>query len=330
MKILLIRLSSIGDVLLTTPFLRALARAMPEAELHYVTKAPTRPLVEGHPALMRVHTYEAEPKRRRELKQELLGENFDLVIDLHAVPRSRALRSGLAPRILVFRKHPWRWIRQVLFKWKDAGPSVPIPERYIATAASLGLEPDGEGLDLHLPSSLHESAAARLRDRGWDGHRPLIALCPGSRHATKRWPLEHQSALIRLLAVEGWSAVLLGGAGESEGVHGVSSTIDLCGCGSLLDTAAVMDHCAVVVTNDSGLMHLASARRRPQVALFGSTVREFGFSPYHARAIVLEHPTISCRPCTHIGRARCPHGHFRCMRELTPSSVLHAIRSLLP
>nr|MBP6673381.1 glycosyltransferase family 9 protein [Bacteroidota bacterium] len=98
---------------------------------------------------------------------------------------------------------------------------------------------------------------------------------------------------------------------------------------TLLETAAAMEFCDVVVTNDSGLMHLAAAKQRKVVAVFGSTVQEFGFAPYGTEAVVIENKTLDCRPCTHIGRKECPKGHFRCMTEITPESVYPSIALFL-
>lgn len=331
MKILLIRLSSIGDILLTTPVVRALYRAIPEASIHFVTRIRYTSLLEHHPHIHTIHGYSSSGPDKARLRQVLREEKFDLVIDLHAVPRSRALRRGLAHRVHVYQKQSWRWLALVGLKWNLYRSVLPIPERYLAAVPDLGLKADQEGLELYLPPTLSELVLQMLIERGWDGRTPIIALCPGARHATKRWPEQHHADLLRRIREHSHSTVVLLGGPEDTAIlrDPGEGVIDLRGRLTLLETAAVMDACTVVVTNDSGLMHMATARRRPVVALFGSTVREFGFYPYQADATVLEIPGLPCRPCTHIGRARCPQGHFRCMEDLQPAHVWSAILSRL-
>jgi heptosyltransferase-2 len=106
-------------------------------------------------------------------------------------------------------------------------------------------------------------------------------------------------------------------------------TVNLAGKLPFPETAAMMDRCAVVVTNDSGLMHIAASRKRNIVAIFGSTTEELGFFPYGTHHIVVEDSGLPCRPCTHIGRAACPKGHFKCMNDIPTSRVIEAARELL-
>jgi heptosyltransferase-2 len=132
---------------------------------------------------------------------------------------------------------------------------------------------------------------------------------------------------------------LFGSAGERERCAAIAAAIRilapdlsvavLAGELSLLETAAVMDSCALVITNDSGLMHIAAARKRKVLALFGSTVRQFGFFPFGTESRVVERPDLACRPCTSIGRSRCPRGHFRCMNDISVHQLLHAAGELL-
>jgi heptosyltransferase II len=164
-----------------------------------------------------------------------------------------------------------------------------------------------------------------------------VAIAPGARHTTKRWPAERFSALGRMLVAEkNARIVILGGEAERELATEVSRAIDggdvvnLAGRVSLLESAAAIDCCSVVVSNDSAITHLAAARGRPTVSIFGSTVQEFGFAPYRVPSVVVENEGLYCRPCTSIGRAECPEGHFRCMLEISPAMVLEAITRLGP
>jgi lipopolysaccharide heptosyltransferase II len=161
------------------------------------------------------------------------------------------------------------------------------------------------------------------------GSKKIIALCPSAKHFTKRWPKEYFTDLgIHLIRQFGVRVLLLGGPEDyayNEDIRrliSVDDTINLAGEFSLLQSAAAMDHCELVVSNDTGLMHIAAARRRNLIALFGPTVEELGFFPYGESSYVVEHGNMPCRPCSHIGSNVCPKGHFRCMKELHPDMVL--------
>ncbi|HEX9006298.1 MAG TPA: glycosyltransferase family 9 protein, partial [Bacteroidota bacterium] len=165
-----------------------------------------------------------------------------------------------------------------------------------------------------------------------------IGLCPSARHFTKIWPATRFAEAGAALAARRRAPVVLFGApDEADRCREIGAEITrrtglpavvAAGRASLLETAALMDRCAVVVTNDTGLMHLASARRRPVVAVFGSTTRQLGFFPQGSNSRVVEHGSLGCRPCTHIGRKRCPLRHFRCMLEVAPASVIDAAESV--
>jgi ADP-heptose:LPS heptosyltransferase len=168
----------------------------------------------------------------------------------------------------------------------------------------------------------------------------VIGLCPGAKHFTKRWQREKYAELgIRFARERKAKILLFGGPAEREDCQYVARTI-AAACGAdavtdhsgtlrLMETAAAFDYCDVVVTNDSGLMHIAAARQRKVVAMFGSTVREFGFGPFGTEAIVLERTGLTCRPCTHIGRASCPLGHLRCLNDIGVDEASAAVTKLL-
>ncbi len=217
--------------------------------------------------------------------------------------------------------------------------AVPVAERYIETAASLGIVPDGRGPEVVVPQEI-VSRVATMMDRYRLERAPLVVgFAPSARHATKRWPAERYRDLGILLAKERRARLLLfGGPEDADYCGDIAQMINvelgagaaesLAGSLTLLETATALDHCGVVVTNDSGLMHVASGRGRPIVAIFGSTVKEFGFFPYGTRNIIVERPGLSCRPCSHIGLDHCPEGHFRCMKEISVDEVAAAVRSV--
>lgn len=318
MKTLVIRFSSAGDIILTSLFVRALRKRFPDGEITFLTRRAFLPLVEHSPHIDRVVALDdpATLGRALALRKELLRENFDIVFDLHNSLRSRIVRFGLGKKRAVFRKPGLRKRLLVRFKINLLRPIVPIPERYLAVGEPYGLHNDGLGLELFtgaIQSPLPDELPA-----------PLIALAPGARHFTKRWPAERFAALGRLLLERhGGTILLLGGPDEidtcrevEEAIAGTGSVLNLAGRTTIPEAAAAIDRCAVVVGNDSALAHVAAARGVPVIAIFGSTVEEFGFAPYSEKAVIVRNSDLPCRPCTTIGRSECPLGHFRCMTEI--------------
>lgn len=331
-KVLIIRLSSIGDIILTTPMLRVLKSVYPNCELHYVTRREFGELLQHDPHIDRLIQIDAEEGRTglRAMNLLLVREEYDAVFDLHNNFRSRVLRNGLSSHIHRVHKRGLRRLLLVKAHINRYQNAVAVPDRYIETAADYGLLPDNDGPELFLTNDIRMSARMKLRAAGIDPAVPSIGLCPGAKHFTKRWPSEHFASLVKDESLHGEQIVIFGGDDDAQTAAAIRQTSlarihDMTGRLTLLETAAAMEHCHSLVTNDSGLMHMATAMKRPVVALFGSTVREFGFFPYHSLSTVLEVADLSCRPCTHIGRASCPKGHFNCMQRITPGSVIEAL-----
>jgi heptosyltransferase-2 len=273
------------------------------------------------------------------------------LVDIQSTPRSAAFGSLLRP------DRTFRWRKDYLRRFllvhakvdRYSRPISSVAERYFAAVAPLELRPDGGGLDLILTEAeraqadrllaavaegRQEAADAGIGDEsgGW------LAVAPGARWATKRWPPESFAAAARAIAAErSWKVVLLGSAEDATAAGALGAllraagihALDLSGRLELRESAAVLARSALLLTNDSGLMHAAAALGVPSVAVFGSTVSQLGFVPYRARARVVEVDGLPCRPCTSFGRPACPLGHFKCMRELEPESVVRAARELL-
>ncbi|HVZ42107.1 MAG TPA: lipopolysaccharide heptosyltransferase II [Candidatus Kapabacteria bacterium] len=331
MKILVIRFSSAGDIVLASLTLRALHTRYPEAEVHVITKEEFAPLFRYSPYVARLVTIQRGTGLRAllRLRRTLLEENngpYDIVLDLHNSLRSRIIRPGIARAYGIFRKPSLAKWMLVHLKHNRLRPIIPIPERYLATAERFGLVNDGLGLDLFTgPAS---SPIARIPNR------PTIALAPGARHATKRWPAERYVELGRALAERFGARIVLMGAPNERDLCNViargigSDTMNLAGTTNYLESATALDACDAVVTNDSALAHIGAARKRPVVAIFGSTVQEFGFAPYGTASRVVEIQGLRCRPCTAIGREDCPLGHFNCMRTITAQQVAEAVEEV--
>ena len=337
-KTLILRLSSIGDIILTTPFLRRLHAAYPDAEVVFATRHEYADLVRHSPYITKLVEVDAEKGNDHLhcVNRELDACEYTLIFDLHDNFRSRFLRSGLKGELRIINKPTLQWILLVGMKTDTYKEVVPVPERYIATGKDVGLQPDTLGPEIAVPDPILERISNRIRAGDVWTSSPIIGFCPGAKHFTKQWPEEYWLKLCTsVLENTSCSIAVFGGPAdrklgqELESVDSVQVR-NLCGDFTLLETAAAMRQCSLVVANDSGLMHMATASSVPVVAIFGSTVRQFGFFPYNSPSAVLETEGLPCRPCTHIGKSHCPKGHFRCMTEILPAHVFNAMTEFLP
>jgi heptosyltransferase-2 len=325
-RILVVRFSSIGDVILTTPLLRALRRRHPGARITFVTKRATAPLVEGNPAVDRVVAL-GPGESVGALASRLRDETYTDGLDLHGSLRSRLLRWRIPARWHGYSKRALpRWALIHLHRdWYRA--LTPTAERYFEAARELDVRPDGAPPEVIVPE-----AALEAMDR-WRGRAelpyPYVALAPGAAHLTKRWPLDRWEMLARGLARRGVGVLALGGPDDGAAAESVARAAgprgaSAAGQTSLIETAALLARAAALVSGDTGVMHLATAVRTPVVALFGPTVRQFGFFPYSDRAVVLER-ALPCRPCSAHGGTACPLGHHDCLRTIGVAEVEAAL-----
>jgi lipopolysaccharide heptosyltransferase II len=321
-KILIIRLSSLGDILLSTPLIRRLKKKFKDIRLDFVTKIQYQDVLKLNPHISKLFLYKPGKEDISELIDNLKQNEYDAVIDLQNNFRSAEIRRAVKAENYVFNKRTTDKFLLVNFKINQLKNARQIPERY--AAAIPGIQLDNEGLELFTANK----TSALLK-----GRNNLIGFAPGSRHFTKMWPKDYYEKLGNLLAREDFTIVLFGGK-EDVGVCGelfknIRSAIDLCNLDDLLQTAADMKECEAIVCNDSGMMHTACAAGVPVLAFYGSTVKEFGFTPYKNRNLILENNSLTCRPCSHIGRELCPKGHFRCMLEVTPEKAFKALMTLV-
>jgi heptosyltransferase-2 len=277
------------------------------------------------------------------VRTQIHNASYDLLIDIHDSLRSRYLCFGHSSVVRINKRKIARFLfvkaKWDVYDWFGGAPGV--AERYLETVRSLGVENDGNGLEVFFPQTAAAHAEKVLVEAGIQSRATLIGVCPSAKHCNKIWLKERFAETATTLAHEHGAAVLLFGSGKDEETRcrevkamieqqsqGIP-VLNLAGRLSLLETAAMMDHCSVIVTNDSGLMHLAAARKRKVVAIFGPTVRELGFFPYGTTSTVIENISLSCRPCTHIGLPLCPKGHFKCMNDIHAAQVIDAARVLL-
>jgi len=329
--VLLVRFSSIGDILLTTPLVRALARRHPEAKLIYVTKRAMAPLVADNPHLAGVVTLEPdEPVRHLARRLRALAPTHGL--DLHGSVRSAGLRLLVRCRWSGYRKRKGARALLISTKLDLYRRHAPVAERYFEAARRLDTRPDGGPPEFCLGGGARDRAAQWLAERGL-ADAQLAALAPGAAHATKRWPIAHWSALAERLRADGYRPVVVGGP-DDRGLaqqlvaEGTGAAVSAAGECSLQETGALLERARVVVSGDTGVMHMATGVGTPVVALFGPTVGQFGFFPYRARSIVLER-ALECRPCSATGTAACPLGHHRCLADITPAEVAAAVQRLV-
>ena len=315
-KILVIRLSSLGDIILTTPLLQALKLKYPGVIIDFVLKDQYKDAMLHNPDLSNIYIYDKNnPKKLNAL---LKAANYDLVIDLQNNIRSAGLTRGVKTEIQRFKKPHLKKILLVRFKINLLKDLRTISQRYADTAGV-----NIEGIRTQLFTPLKSSTQIKT---GTD----YIGLCPGSKHFTKRWHPENFIELGNKLTKLGYRIVLFGGKSDEELCAAICSAIDgsinLQNDDKLLQTAADMRECKLVITNDSGLMHTAQAVEVPLISIFGSTVREFGFFPTGPQNLILENKSLSCRPCSHVGKSNCPKRHFKCMKEITPDFVLNQLQ----
>lgn len=307
-KILIIRLSSLGDVILTTPVIRSLKKAYPNLKIDFVVKKEYSAVVENSPYLDNVFTYQSFGKDIN---------SYGAVLDLQNNRRSNKLRKNFSGITFSYRKPSAEKFLLVNFKINLLRDKIPVPVRYAQSIP--GLKLDEEGSEIYLPPELNTPV---------EQNKNRIALCPGSRHFTKMWVKEYYVKIAELLIEMGFEVVLIGGSSDKiicMEIAEITGAKNLATDDDLYNTVINLKKCSMALCNDSGMMHTAAAAKIPVAAIFGSTVEEFGFFPYKAINLVLENKSLSCRPCSHIGRNNCPKNHFKCMKEIKPEYVLEQI-----
>ncbi len=334
MKILIIRFSSIGDIVLTTPVVRCLKQQVPAAEIHYLTKASFTQVIAANPYVDKFHYLEHSLQSViRELKQE----KFDCIIDLHNNLRTGKVKEALKVKSFVVNKlNLGKWLLTSLKI--NILPDIHIVDRYLKTVESFGVKNDGAGLDYFTGKSeiLEESDIPTSHSAGY------VGLVIGAALHTKQYPVHHWKEVCRQLD---HPVILLGGLEDAHDGDAIA-TIDpvkvynSCGKFSLNESALLLKRAKLVVSNDTGLMHIAAAMRKPLISLWGNTVPAFGMYPYYGEKYlnsisaampydIMETKGLGCRPCSKIGYDSCPRGHFKCMEEIDPSDVVARIRARL-
>ncbi|HYC33297.1 MAG TPA: lipopolysaccharide heptosyltransferase II [Gemmatimonadales bacterium] len=339
--ILVVRFSAIGDILLTTPLLRVIRAQYPGARITFLTKEDYVPLVSDNPNVNEVYGI-IEEDGIREIAGFIRSVRYSHLLDLHGNLRTLALRTVVRGPWRTFSKR--RLERQVLITAKRDiyRDDVPMAERYFEAAKDLDVTPDGGPPDFYLSEESEASAEEKLKGEGLGNAPAMVALSPGAAHPTKCWPVEGWVRLARRLLVTGAEVVVIGGEADAGFAKAIVDALrrqlegetekrvkSLAGMLSLQESGAVIRRCAALISGDTGVMHMATGVGTPVVALFGPTVKRFGFFPYQApRSTVVELP-LECRPCSAQGGPVCPLGHHRCMRAIAPGTVYEALAGVL-
>lgn len=341
-KILIIRLSSIGDIVLASPLIRVLRENFPRTQLDFVVKSEYAELVKfNHHLSSVIELRTSDFHELRQLRKKIREERYDVIFDIHNSLRSRFLRAFSRGRaVTVVNKRAFERFVLIKFKWNLYKSAVPVAERYLETAHQFGVRNDGKGLEIFVPDGTLSSISSMMGKYRLGQYGAVIGIAPSAKHNTKMWLQERFGEVALEAARTHHAKVFLFGGSEdfirceqiTRSVNsslGAEASVNLAGTLSLLETAAALDFCDIVLCNDTGIMHLAAARQRNILAIFGPTVKEFGFFPYGTNATVIEQNNLPCRPCTHIGSSVCPVGHFRCMKDTTVEQVVHALTSLI-
>jgi ADP-heptose:LPS heptosyltransferase len=319
-KILIVRFSSIGDIVLTTPVVRAMKQQLKDVEIHYLTKAAFKTILEQNPNIDRIYTIQ---RSISEVIGDLKSEKYDHIIDLHKNTRTLSLKLKLGRPAHSFPKlnlEKWLLVRFGLNRM----PKVHVVERYFETVKSLGVHNDLGRCEFYL------SAEDQVDIRKDFGVSPesFCAIAIGAQFATKRMPVELLKKIIEKIP---HPVILMGGPTDNvlaeQVVKDLSRTnlFNACGKYSLRQSASIVSNAAVLITNDTGMMHIATCFGIQVVSVWGNTVPELGMYPYYPNLSELfsihEVKGLKCRPCSKIGYQQCPKGHFQCMNLQDASAI---------
>lgn len=326
-KILLIRFSSIGDIVLTTPIIRCVKQQIPGAAIHFLTKAVNKNILSGNPNIDKLHFLkESLQKTAKELK----AEKFDVIIDLHNNIRSRIISYYCGVKTYRFNKiNVAKWLK-VNFKINML-PNKHIVDRYFDAIKNLNITNDNKGLDFFIePQNNFEHPFI---------NESYIAVAIGAKHFTKRIPPEK---LIYIIKKTNYRFVLLGDKNDVLSANVISKqfplkTLNLCGNINLQQSASVVQQSKTVITGDTALMHIAAAFNKPIFSIWGNTVPQFGMYPYLFKdekqlsiedLSIYQNDNLNCKPCSKIGYDKCPKKHFSCMLDIKYDMLVEDLRKI--
>ncbi len=352
-RILLIRFSSIGDIILTEPVVRVLSQHYPDAKIDYVTKPQYKDIPTFFPYINNIITGDST----KEIINSVRQNKYDLVIDLHKKTRSMLVKISARSEVTnSYNKKRRLRCSIVKHKKQSIGSTVAL---YFSSLdfLKLGKLYDERTFDIdekfypqliltkgldtfiqddmlkQLPKEVDKKTLNCLLSLDTTRKRKQIAIFPGALHPTKQYPPQQIARVINHLSESEVDVYLLGSSGEKELCDNVAKetdrkVYDWCGLFNLRQLITLMDCFDLIITNDSGPMHIAAALAKKQIAIFGATDPVLGFKPHNKRAIVIS-SDLPCRPCSLHGDHSCPQDHFNCMKKIDPDHILSNIRKLL-
>jgi ADP-heptose:LPS heptosyltransferase len=319
-KVLLLRFSSIGDIVLTSPVIRCLKKQVKDIEIHFLTKQSFGSIVTTNPNVAKVFTIQ---KNVSEVLPALKKENYDYIIDLHHNLRTKQVIWSLQKPSQSFPKLNFRKWLLVQLKINQL-PVLHIVDRYFEAAINFNIKNDLEGLDFFIPvkDEVKQHELPETHSKGF------IALVIGAQHFTKRMTNDKIIELCQKLPLP---IVLVGGKEDVTNANQIehalgSKVFNACGKYNLFQSASIIRQSSLVISHDTGMMHIAAAFNKKIISVWGNTVPEFGMYPYmpahHENSFIAEVKNLSCRPCSKIGKTSCPKGHFKCMNDLNTNVIL--------
>ncbi|MFZ1677849.1 MAG: glycosyltransferase family 9 protein [Saprospiraceae bacterium] len=326
-KILVIRFSSIGDIVLTTPVLRALHEQL-GAEIHFLTKPAFASIISANPHVKKVITLDDDFDK---MIQSLRLENYNFIIDLHHNIRTRRIRIALKKPFHVFHKLNFEKWLMVNFKINRL-PERHVVDRYLDSVKFLGIQNDQNGLDFFIPDSKKINVVEKF---GWQPYS-YVSIVIGATYNTKCLTADQISKITDSLNLP---VILLGGKSEIKKADEImaklnsKNIISACGSFDIFQSASILQQSATLISHDTGLMHIAAALKKPQVVIWGNTIPAFGMYPYYGNEnidwISFEQKELNCRPCTKLGYDKCPKGHFKCILNHNLNEIANAAISLI-
>lgn len=329
MRILIIHTAFIGDIVLSTPILRKIKDLYPESKIVYLTTPQGFAILKNNPYVSEVIEYDKRGKHKGilgvlNLGKRLRKNNFNMVISLH-----RYLRSSLiawltrSPIRKCYDNASGAFLFTEKIKYNENKHEV---EKILSFLTE---NPNKKDINYKIelfPGEKEESKIDKILNITKD--KKIIAIAPGSKWFTKKWPLEYFNKIIENLGQRTDVVQIIIGGREEEllNIKKTENMIDLRGKTSLLELAQVLKKSNIVITNDSSPIHIASAFEQTHIiAIFGPTVKRFGFFPWSSNSEVLEVEGLSCRPCAIHGGEKCPKGHFKCMLDIKPEVIMKKI-----
>lgn len=317
--------------------MRILRKRFPQAKIDMVVSTEFEELISANPNITQIILFDRNTglKGLLRLCKKIRGEQYDLIIDIHKKLRSFliCLTSG-AKQSVSYNKHSVRRFLLVRFKINRYKEKPFISNLYLKSIEKFGVEDDGGGLEFYITPSKEAVILELLRIEGITKQDILIGIAPGAHWHTKRWHKERFIELANLLIQrKNVKIVIFGGKDEVKlseeiKISLLNKPIIATGQLSLMETAALLKNCKVLITNDTGVLHISAAVKTPVIAIFGPTVGEFGYYPYRVTNRVIS-KDLPCKPCTTKGTSKCPINTFDCMNLVSTNEVLEAIEGIM-